>query len=113
MNRRQLLKLSATSLFAVMVSPFVSAQNNSGSTGSKGASVASTIDGNISYNAGWVVPLEDKSPLLELEAKKTKERDDAVKQKADAATNSSPTKEKSKSISDKFKDLMGKVKGFF
>jgi len=113
MNRRELLKLSATSLFAVMASPFVSAQNNVSSAGPKGASVAPAIDGNISYNAGWVVPLEDKNPLLELEAIKTKERQEAVKQKANTAANSAPSKDKPKSISDKFQDIVGKVKNFF
>ena len=113
MNRRELLKLSAASLLTVITSPFVSAQSNAGSAASNGALSAPIVDGNISYNAGWVVPLEDKNPLLELEAKKTKEREDTAKQKADLATNSAPSKDKSKSISEKFQDILGKVKSFF
>jgi hypothetical protein len=112
-NRRELLKLSATSLLAAMVSPFAFGQSNNAPASAKGAIGASAIDGNISYNAGWVVPLEDKNPLLELEAIKTKERQEAVKQKADAASKGAPAKDKSKSISDKFQDILGKVKSFF
>lgn len=113
MNRRELLKLSATSLLAAMVSPFAIGQSNNAPVSPKVAIANTVIDGNISYNAGWVVPLEDKNPLLELEAKKTKERNDSVKQKADAASSGAPTKDKSKSISDKFQDILGKVKSFF
>lgn len=113
MNRRELIKLSATSLLVAIVSPFVSSQTASVPVPAKGAIEGSAIDGNISYNAGWVVPLEDKNPLLELEAIKSKERQEAVKQKADAASKGAPAKDKSKSISDKFQDILGKVKSFF
>ena len=113
-NRREILKLSAGALIAALVSPLISAQ--SGKTPSSAAAelVATKVDGNISYNAGWVVPLEDKAGLLELEAKKTKERDDLVKQKAGSPTDSSGTaKDQSKSIGKRFQELLGKVKSFF
>lgn len=112
-NRRELLKLSAASVLAAIVSPFAFGQSNNASASSKDAIANTAIDGNISYNAGWVVPIEDKNPLLELEAKKTKERNASVKQKEDAASSGAPAKDKSKSISDKFQDILGKVKGFF
>ena len=113
-NRREILKLSAGALIAALVSPLISAQ--SGKTPSSAAAelAAAKVDGNISYNAGWVVPLEDKAGLLELEAKKTKERDDAIKQKAGAGSDSgSSPKESSKSIGKRFQELVGKVKAWF
>jgi len=115
-NRREILKLSAGALMAALVSPFISAQSGKAPSASLASSelTAAKVDGNISYNAGWVVPLEDKAALLELEAKKTKERDDAVKQKAGvgADANASP-KEGSKSIGKRFQEFVGKVKAWF
>jgi hypothetical protein len=116
-NRREILKLSAGALVAVLASPFLSAQTNTNPVGAgpkTGVVPSTAIDGNISYNAGWVVPLEDKAGLLELEAKKTKERDDLVKQKAGSPTDSSgAAKDQSKSIGKRFQELLGKVKSFF
>lgn len=116
-NRREILKLSAGALVAVLASPFLSAQTNTNPVGAgpkTGVVPSTAIDGNISYNAGWVVPLEDKAGLLELEAKKTKERDDAIKQKAGAGSDSgSSPKESSKSIGKRFQEIVGKVKAWF
>ena len=115
-NRREILKLSAGALIAALVSPLISAQSGKAPSTSLAPSelTAAKVDGNISYNAGWVVPLEDKAALLELEAKKTKERDDAVKQKAGAGADSgSSPKEGSKSIGKRFQELVGKVKAWF
>ena len=113
-NRREILKLSAGALITVLVSPLISAQSGKAPSAVAGELAAAKVDGNISYNAGWVVPLEDKAGLLELEAKKTKERDDAIKQKSGAGTdaNASP-KESSKSIGKRFQELVGKVKAWF
>jgi len=36
------------------------------------ATIAPKLDGTVSYNAGWVINLEDRAELLEVEAKKTK-----------------------------------------
>ena len=104
-NRRQALKLGAGSLFVALLAPFAFGQADKSPTanGSGGASVNNKIDGVVSYNAGWVIALEDKVPLLEVEAKKNKEREDANVQ----------AKEKPKSISDKLKDLVTKVKSYF
>ena len=116
-NRRELLKLSASALVAVLASPFSSAQTNTApvGVGSKaGAAAAPVIDSNISYNAGWVVPLDDKAALLELEARKTKERDDLAKQKAGVGTDpAAAPKENSKSIGSRFQEVLGKIKNFF
>lgn len=113
-NRREILKLSAGALIAALVSPLISAQSGKASSAVANELAAAKVDGNISYNAGWVVPLEDKVGLLELEAKKTKERDDLLKQKAGTPTDSSGTaKDQSKSIGKRFQEFVGKVKAWF
>ena len=113
-NRREILKLSAGALIAALVSPLISAQSGKAPSSVAPVLAAAKIDGNISYNAGWVVPLEDKAGLLELEAKKTKERDDFLKQKAGTPTDSSSTaKDQSKSIGKRFQEIVGKVKAWF
>lgn len=116
-NRREILKLSAGTLVAVLVSPFLSAQTNTTPVGTgpkTGIAPSSAIDGNISYNAGWVVPLEDKSGLLDLEARKTKEIEELKKQKAGTApAAASGAKEESKSFSKRVQDIFGKVKNLF
>jgi hypothetical protein len=113
-NRREILKLSAGALIAALVSPLISAQSGKAASSVAPELAAAKIDGNISYNAGWVVPLEDKAGLLELEAKKTKERDDLLKQKAGTPTDSSGTaKDQSKSIGKRFQEIVGKVKAWF
>ena len=116
-NRREILKLSASSLVAVLVSPFLSAQTNTTSEGAgpkTGIAPSSVVDGNISYNAGWVVPLEDKSGLLDLEARKTKEVEELKKQKAGTAPAAAiGAKEESKSFSKRVQDIFGKVKNLF
>lgn len=114
MNRRNILKLGAGSMLAAILSPFVSAQSSNLISGSAGATATPKLDGTVSYNAGWVVPLEDKASLLELEAKKTKERDDLNKQKTAAnSDNSASSKEKPKTFSDKFNNFLGKMKSYF
>jgi hypothetical protein len=113
-NRRDILKLGASSLLAACIAPFVSAQPSNPSLGTAGALSAPKMEGTISYNAGWVVPLEDKAPLLELEAKKTKEREDLIKQNSGASSDpSGVVKEKRKTFSDKTQDLFGKIKSLF
>ena len=116
-NRREILKLSVGALVAVLASPFLSAQTNTNPVGAgpkTGVVPSTAIDGNISYNAGWVVPLEDKALLLELEIRKTKERDDLIKQKAPASGDPSlATKESSKSLGKRFQEAFAKFKSWF
>ena len=113
-NRRDLLKLSVSSLLLTIISPFASAQPVSGVLiSNKGALVDAKLDGTITYNAGWVVPLEDRAPLLELEAKKNKEQEELKKGKMVEAVNPGSPKEKPKSFADKFQGFIGKVKSFF
>jgi len=115
-NRRQVLQLGMGSFMAVLASPFMgltNAQTNK-SAATAASESAAKLDGNVTYNAGWVVPMEDKAPLLEVEARKNKEREASVKQKAgNAAEGSAPVKDKPKSFGDRFQDVLGKIKSFF
>lgn len=113
MNRRQILKLGLSPAIIAMVSPWVMGQSGkTPSAMSNSSSVA--IDDTISYNAGWVIQLDDKARLLEIEARKNQEKEELAKQKAgkqgDAAV---APKDKSKSIGDKMQDWVGKIKNFF
>ena len=111
-HRRDLLKLGVGSLLVALMSPFVYGQS-SASNASKTADLSkSAVDGTVTYNAGWVVPLEDKAGLLDLEAKKTKEKEELNKQKT-GATDVSAAKEKPKTFSNKIQDIFTKVKNFF
>ena len=67
----------------------------------------------MTYNAGWVVPLEDRSGLLELEARKNKEFEELKKSKGPESAPAEASKEKPKSWADKFQSVIGKVKSFF
>jgi len=116
MNRRHLLKLGASSVLAVFMSPLAFGQSKNSTIGAANVaqSSANAIDGVVSYNAGWVVPLEDKAPLLEVEARKTKEKEEADKQKStNPSAKAGDSADKSKSLSGKFQDLLGKIKGYF
>ena len=114
-NRRQASKLSAGTLLAALVSPIVFGQTaKSPAASSTTVQGASKIDGVVSYNAGWVINLEDKAPLLEIEAKKIKEQEELAKQKAGKATDSpAQVKDKPKSLTDKMQDFVAKIKGYF
>ena len=114
LNRRDLLKIGSGVLLSTLLAPFVLAQsrNNLGAVHSEFSE--SKIDGNISYNAGWVIPLEDKQTLLELEAKKTKEREDVSKQKSEVKSAEMPSpSENSKSITKRFQGILDKIRGLF
>lgn len=115
LNRRQVLKLGVGSFLAALMNPIVFGQSTKPPVGS-GAVIdgSSKVDGVVSYNAGWVIPLEDKAPLLEVEAKKTKEQEELAKQKAGKSADAlAPAKDKPKSISDKLQDFVSKIKAYF
>lgn len=113
MNRRQILKLGLSSTIIAMVSPWVMGQSGkTPSAVSNSSSVA--IDDTISYNAGWVIQLDDKVRLLEIEARKNQEKEDLAKQKSGKQSDFDPaSKEKPKSIGSKLQDWAGKIKNFF
>jgi hypothetical protein len=117
MNRRQFL-WSTTALVATsLVSKFVGAQTaDPKSTAPLTAPVK--IEGNIGYNAGWVIPLEDQKALLELEAQKKKaaEAKDAITKPAAPAApaiteaNNKPAK---KTWGEKAQGWLDSVKSWF
>jgi hypothetical protein len=71
MNRRQFLWSTTALVASSLVSKFVGAQTADPKTTAP-LTAPVKIEGNIGYNAGWVIPLEDKKALLELEAQKKK-----------------------------------------
>ena len=71
MNRRQFLWSTTALVASSLVSKFVGAQTADPKTTAP-LTPPVKIEGNIGYNAGWVIPLEDQKALLELEAQKKK-----------------------------------------
>ena len=74
MNRRQFLWSTTALVASSLVSKFVGAQTADPKSITSTAPLTAPvkIEGNIGYNAGWVIPLEDQKALLELEAQKRK-----------------------------------------
>jgi hypothetical protein len=113
MNRRQILKLGLSSAVLALVSPSVLGQSSK-TAASVSSSNAAVMDDTISYNAGWVIQLDDKARLLEIEARRTKEKEELAKQKSTKPSDGAPpAKEKSKSFGDKIQDWVGKIKNVF
>jgi hypothetical protein len=110
MNRREILKLSVGTAIAALVSPFVVGQPSAGEKVVPGnyQLPVNKLNDTVTYNSGWIVPLEDRAQLLELEAKKTTEQK-AAKPTEQAAV----VKDKPKTIADRYQELVGKVKSFF
>lgn len=110
MNRREILKLSFGTAIAALVSPFVVGQPSGSDKAVPGnyQLPANKLSDTVTYNAGWIVPLEDRAQLLELESKKSTEQKAA--KPVDQAT---AVKDKPKTISDRYQEFLGKVKSFF
>ena len=90
------------------------------------AAIAPKLDGTVSYNAGWVINLEDRTELLEVEAKKTKLQEEKKAQKKpdqpiktdapippSASAPTEPPKESSKDWATRWNKWIGKVKEWF
>ena len=90
------------------------------------AAIAPKLDGTVSYNAGWVINLEDRAELLEVEAKKTKLQEEKKAQKKpdqpiktegpitpSASAPIAVLKEPSKDWSTRWNKWVGKVKEWF
>ena len=90
------------------------------------AAIAPKLDGTVSYNAGWVINLEDRTELLEVEAKKTKLQEEKKAQKKpdqpiktdapippSASAPTEPPKESSKDWASRWNKWIGKVKEWF
>jgi hypothetical protein len=109
-NRREILKLSIGAAVAVLVSPFVIGQPSGGEKIAPGnyQLPANKLNDTVTYNAGWIVPLEDRAQLLELESKKSTEQ-----KAAKPAEQTAVVKDKPKTIADRYQEFVGKVKSFF
>ena len=110
MNRREILKLSVGAAFAALVNPFVMGQSSGGEKVAPGnyQLPANKLNDTVTYNAGWIVPLEDRAQLLELESKKSAEQ-----KAAKSAEQTTVVKDKPKTIADRYQEFVGKVKSFF
>lgn len=110
MNRREILKLSVGSAIAALVSPFVLGQPSGSEKVVPGnyQLPVNKLNDTVTYNAGWIVPLEDRAQLLELESKKSTEQ-----KAAKPAEQVAVAKDKPKTIADRYQEFVGKVKSFF
>jgi hypothetical protein len=108
MNRREILKLSLSATITALVSPFAMGQAGDKVLPGNFQLPANKLNDTVTYNAGWIVPLEDRAQLLELESKKSSE------QKAAKPADPTPAvKDKPKTIADRYQEFVGKVKSFF
>ena len=105
MSRRSLLKagaISATLLALPAWSTKVIAQASSALSSHVGSPKP---NGLISFNAGWMIPVEDQKALLDLEEKKKKEAQPVTQPTAaDPVANAEATKPVKKSWGDKLQD---------
>ena len=114
LSRRSVLKAGAISaaLLALPAWPTkVLAQASSAVSAKVGSPKPSGL---ISFNAGWMIPVEDQKALLALEEKKNKEAQAAapnVPQAMDALVETA--KPAKKTWSDKLQDSWKQVKGYF
>ena len=132
-TRRSILKLATGSVVGYLV-PWLGKSAFAQTTKSvskevivpSAATIAPKLDGTVSYNAGWVINLEDRAELLEVEAKKTKlQEEKKATKKPDqpiktegliTPSASAPVavpKEPSKDWSTRWNKWVGKVKEWF
>jgi len=130
-TRRSILKLATGSVVGYLV-PWLGKSAFAQTTKSvskevivpSAATIAPKLDGTVSYNAGWVINLEDRAELLEVEAKKTKLQEEKKAQKKPEQPNKTevpvttsaptePTKESGKDWSARWNKWVGKVKEWF
>lgn len=113
-SRREILKLGFSATITALVSPFVMGQASDKVVTGDFQLPANKLNDTVTYNAGWVVPLEDRAQLLELESKKAKEQEELAKQKGvKTGDQAAATKDKPKTIADRYQEFVGKVKSFF
>lgn len=114
-SRRSLLKLGTISGILLAL-PLWNSEAVAQSVSNAASKVSEAKPGGlVSFNAGWAIPLEDKSALLALEEKKIKEAQAAAL--ATGAPNApggdAPVKPTKKSWNDKAQDVWNKVKNLF
>ena len=113
-SRRSILKAGALSA-ALLALPAWSAKVIAQTTSAVAANVGSPKpNGLISFNAGWMIPVEDQKALLALEEKKNKEAQAAAPQ-ATQSTEASvdAAKPAKKTWSEKLQDSWKQVKSYF
>ena len=110
MQRRSFIKIGIGSVVGLLLA-------NVGMTVSAPADSTPAYDGapvrgSVTYNAGWVINLEDKAGLLELEGAKNKatEAKKGSQNNAVPATEQKPAK---KSVTEKVQDWLNKAKSWF
>ena len=115
MHRRQLFKLGLSAALVSLVSPFVFSQpdGNVKNQTSGHSAAGNKLDDTVTYNAGWIVLIEDKAQLQELESKKTKEQEELKQKGAKLAGQNEAQKGGAKTFSDKYQEMINKVKSFF
>ena len=132
-TRRSILKLATSSVVGYLV-PWLAKSAFAQTTKSvskevitpSATAIAPKLDGTVSYNAGWVINLEDRTELLEVDAKKTKLQEEKKAQKKpdqpikteapippSASAPTEPPKEPSKDWSTRWNKWVGKVKEWF
>ena len=132
-TRRSIFKLTAVSVVGYLA-PWLGKSAFAQTTKSvskevsapSAAAIAPKLDGTVSYNAGWVINLEDRTELLEVEAKKTKLQEEKKAQKKpdqpiktdapippSASAPTEPPKESSKDWATRWNKWSGKVKDWF
>ena len=114
-SRRSLLKLGTISGILLAL-PLWNSEAVAQSVSNAASKVTEAKpSGLISFNAGWAIPLEDKSALLALEEKKIKEAQAAAPATGvpNAPGGDAPVKPANKSWNDKAQDVWNKVKNFF
>jgi len=132
-TRRSILKLATSSVVGYLV-PWLAKSAFAQTTKSvskevitpSATAIAPKLDGTVSYNAGWVINLEDRTELLEVEAKKTKLQEEKKAQKKpdqpiktdapippSASAPTEPPKESSKDWATRWNKWIGKVKEWF
>lgn len=110
MERRSFIKLgigSAVGLWLANVGVTLSAPADS-----VPVFEVTSVKGPVTFNAGWVINLEDRNALLELEKSKNK----ALEVKNSSQNNAAPTAEQKpakKSVTEKVQDWLNKAKSWF
>lgn len=112
--RRSILKAGALSA-ALLALPAWSAKVIAQTTSEVAAKAGSAKpNGLISFNAGWMIPVEDQKALLLLEEKKNKEAQAAAPQATQFTEASVDTaKPAKKTWSEKLQDSWKQVKSYF
>ena len=110
MKRRSFLKLGVGASLAMLLANL--GVSIAASPDAPKAVDGAVVQGAVTYNAGWVINLEDRAALLELEESKKKALEAKTATQTSTA-NSVEQKPAKKSFSEKVQDWLGKAKSWF